>query len=243
MVELNLSDNAFGPIGLDALVNFFQSPVCYTLQELRMHNNGLGPEGAKKLGNAIEKCYENSGRTLNLRVFVCGRNRLEFGGCKAISSALKLCGTLEEIQMPQNGIRPDAIEFIAEAISLNKNLKIINLNDNTFRASGGKLMSKSISHLKKLEYINFGDCLLKSDGALHILKAIVDNKNLREIILCGNQIDATTGLEIARMLLKNKSINNNLSLVDLNANNFGADTLNEIKDLLKPFGSALGSFR
>jgi Ran GTPase-activating protein 1 len=208
-----------------------------------MHNNGLGPEGARKLGNAIEKCFENSGRKLSLKVFVCGRNRLEYGGCKAISSALKLCGTLEEIQMPQNGIRPDAIEFIAEAISFNKNLKIINLNDNTFRASGGKLMSKSINQLKQIEFINFGDCLLKSDGALHIAKALADNKCLKEIILCGNQIDATTGLDIAKLLLKNKKINNNLSLIDLNANNFGADTLNEIKYLLKPFGSALGSFR
>jgi Ran GTPase-activating protein (RanGAP) involved in mRNA processing and transport len=44
--------------------------------------------------------------------------------------------------MPQNGIRPNGIEFIGEALSKNKNLRIINLNDNTFRKIGGEWISK-----------------------------------------------------------------------------------------------------
>ena len=77
-----------------------------------MHNNGLGPQGAQKFALALDKCYENSGRKLALKVFICGRNRLEFEGAKAISNTLKNIGTLEEIQMPQNGIRPNGIEFL-----------------------------------------------------------------------------------------------------------------------------------
>jgi Ran GTPase-activating protein 1 len=107
-----MSDNAFGPIGLDALVSFFQSGCCFSLKEIRMHNNGLGPQGAQKFAHALDKCLENSGGTLALKVFICGRNRLEFEGAKAISNTLKNIGTLEEIQMPQNGIRPNGIEFL-----------------------------------------------------------------------------------------------------------------------------------
>ena len=77
-----------------------------------MHNNGLGPQGAQKFAFALDKCFENSKGKLALRVFICGRNRLEFEGAKAISNTLKNIGTLEEIQMPQNGIRPNGIEFL-----------------------------------------------------------------------------------------------------------------------------------
>ena len=77
-----------------------------------MHNNGLGPQGAQKFALALDKCFENSNGKLKLRVFICGRNRLEFEGAKAISNTLKKIGSLEEIQMPQNGIRPNGIEFL-----------------------------------------------------------------------------------------------------------------------------------
>jgi Ran GTPase-activating protein 1 len=53
-----------------------------------------------------------------------------------------MMGSLEEIQMPQNGIRPNAIEFLADACAHNPNLRIVNFNDNTFRRVGGELMAK-----------------------------------------------------------------------------------------------------
>ena len=142
LVEVNMSDNAYGPIGLNALADFFQSSCCMTLKEIRMHNNGLGPDGAKKFAEALGKCYEKSGGRFQLRAFICGRNRLEFDGARTISAVLKQMGSLEEIQMPQNGIRPNAIEFLADACANNPNLRIVNFNDNTFRRIGGELMAK-----------------------------------------------------------------------------------------------------
>jgi Ran GTPase-activating protein 1 len=142
LVEINMSDNAFGPIGLDALVAFFASPCCYSLKEIRMHNNGLGPEGSRKFAQALEKCHENSGGALALRVFVCGRNRLELEGSRHVSRMLKAMGTLEEIQMPQNGIRTNGIEFLAEACAANVKLRIINFNDNTFLSKGSEQIAQ-----------------------------------------------------------------------------------------------------
>ena len=72
--------------GLNALVNFFESACCFSLKEIRMHNNGLGPDGAKKFALALEKCFLNSNGQLKLKVFICGRNRLETEGAKAISN-------------------------------------------------------------------------------------------------------------------------------------------------------------
>ena len=47
IVEINLSDNAFGPIGVEGLSAFLSSSACYTLEELRLNNCGMGIGGGK----------------------------------------------------------------------------------------------------------------------------------------------------------------------------------------------------
>jgi len=93
LTELDLSDNAFGPIGVEALADLLQSKVCYRLQELRLNNNGLGITGGKMLAKALLKGHANSlteGHALALRVFVAGRNRLENDGATALSAVFKV---------------------------------------------------------------------------------------------------------------------------------------------------------
>ena len=53
MVELDLSDNAFGPNGMEGLVDFLKSESCYSLKELRLNNNGLGITGGKVSGLTV----------------------------------------------------------------------------------------------------------------------------------------------------------------------------------------------
>ncbi len=75
LVEINMSDNAFGPIGLEALTEFFQAGCCHSLRELRLHNNGLGPQGAQKLAHSLEQGWRKSGQRMALKVamlFVSG---------------------------------------------------------------------------------------------------------------------------------------------------------------------------
>lgn len=47
LVELDLSDNALGPVGMEGLVQFLKSPVCYSLKCIRLNNNGLGIYGGR----------------------------------------------------------------------------------------------------------------------------------------------------------------------------------------------------
>lgn len=47
LTELDLSDNAFGPIAMEGLADFLKSSCCYTLQQFKLNNNGLGITGAK----------------------------------------------------------------------------------------------------------------------------------------------------------------------------------------------------
>ena len=47
LTELDLSDNAFGPNGMEGLTDLLKSSSCYRLQALKLNNNGLGIHGGK----------------------------------------------------------------------------------------------------------------------------------------------------------------------------------------------------
>lgn len=47
LTVLDLSDNAFGPRGVEGLVDLLQSSSCFSLRELLLNNNGLGIGGGK----------------------------------------------------------------------------------------------------------------------------------------------------------------------------------------------------
>lgn len=44
---LDLSDNAFGPDGVDGIKKLLMSESCYGLNTLKLNNNGLGIGGGK----------------------------------------------------------------------------------------------------------------------------------------------------------------------------------------------------
>ena len=81
LTVLDLSDNAFGPIGMKSVLPFLQSESCKSLQVLRLNNNGLGIGGGKLLANALVDLK-------SLKVFICGRNRLENDGSIEIGKSL-----------------------------------------------------------------------------------------------------------------------------------------------------------
>lgn len=75
---LDLSDNAFGPIGVEAFDFFLRKTT--TLKELYLENNGLGPEGAEMVAQAL---LDND--AIALEVLHINRNRLENKGAFAFS--------------------------------------------------------------------------------------------------------------------------------------------------------------
>jgi Ran GTPase-activating protein 1 len=80
---LDLSDNAFGPVGVESFDFFIKETK--TLKELYLENNGLGPEGAEMVANAIL-----SNENLKLRVLHVNRNRLENKGAFAFAKYFNL---------------------------------------------------------------------------------------------------------------------------------------------------------
>lgn len=237
LVELDLSDNAFGPNGIRGVEDLLRSEVCFTLTTLKLNNNGLGTFGGKILSDCLLECYDKScasGMPMGLKVFVSGRGRLENDGAKGMSAVFKMMGSLEHVAMPQNGIQYPGITELAAAFAHCKNLKHVNLNDNTFTAKGAKAMADALPHLQNLEVINFGDCLIRTEGAIHLAAALNEgHHNLKELILCGNEIQREGGISIASSI-SNKE---HLEKVELGANHFGEDGVGEIKSLFESVGA------
>ncbi|KAL3880177.1 hypothetical protein ACJMK2_032441 [Sinanodonta woodiana] len=233
LVELDLSDNAFGPTGVDGLVELLKSKSAYALKELRLNNNGLGIGGGKMLAQCLLDCHKSSteaGTPLALKTFISGRNRLENDGAQALAKAFKAIGTLEEIAMPQNGINPPGISALAEAFENNPKLRILNLNDNTFTEKGADIMAKVLVKLTNLEVINFGDCLIRTRGAKAIAEALAPgHEKLRELILSGNEIRKDGASAVAESV-ENKA---HLTLLDLDANQLGEEGIELVRGTLE----------
>ncbi|XP_078093731.1 ran GTPase-activating protein 1b isoform X1 [Mustelus asterias] len=243
LTQLDLSDNAFGPDGVRSIETLLKSKVCYTLQELRLNNCGMGIGGGQILAAALSECHSLSsamGKPMALKVFVAGRNRLENEGAIALADAFKSIGTLEEVQMTQNGINHPGIRALAKAFTENQHLRIINLNDNTFTEKGAIAMAETLKTLQNIEVINFGDCLVRSEGALAIAEAVKSGlPNLKELNLSFGEIQKDAAVTVAEAV-EHKSL---LEKLDLNGNCLGVEGCEQLKEVMESFNKhdVLGS--
>lgn len=241
--ELDLSNNAFGPIGMEGLVKLLNSPVCYELQTLCLMNNGLGISGAKMLAKALIDNYNSSckaGTPFQLKVLIAGRNRLENDGIIALSRFFHVVKTMEEITIPQNGIYCKGIIELASSLLENPNLKVLDVQDNLLTPLGAEALSKVLPKLKNLKRLNIADCLIKSKGALAIAEALKVHESLEMLDVSYNEINGVSGLELTQSIC-NKV---NLEEYNINGNRFGINTIalltNKLKESNK--GNILGSF-
>uniref|UniRef100_A0A8C2WTW5 Ran GTPase-activating protein 1 n=1 Tax=Cyclopterus lumpus TaxID=8103 RepID=A0A8C2WTW5_CYCLU len=216
LTVLDLSDNAFGPDGVKGIERLLKSTACYTLQELRLNNCGMGIGGGKILAASLIQCHKNSsaeGTPLGLKVFVAGRNRLENDGATALAQAFQLMGSLEEVHMPQNGINHPGVTALAKAMQHNAGLRILNLNDNTFTEKGAFAMAQALKHLRSIQVINFGDCLVRPAGAIAIAGTVSEGLPiLKELNLSFGEITEEAALTVAQAV-KDKD---QLEKLDLN---------------------------
>ena len=196
LVEINLSDNAFGGRSVDPMVPFLTTNRSF--QILRLNNNGLGPAGGAVIADALHQSAllsKKEGKPSNLRTVICGRNRLEDGSASAWAEAFKAHGGLTEIRMPQNGIRMDGISALVRGISACKGLELLDLEDNTFGELGSKATAEVLARWPTLHTLNLSDCHLTKEGDISpIIEVLADgsNPNLHTLRLQNNNFEAQT---------------------------------------------------
>ncbi|KAJ1847076.1 Ran GAP Rna1 [Coemansia sp. RSA 2611] len=219
LVEVNLSDNAFGPLGAEAMAPFLSKQT--NLQVLKLNNNGLGIQGGTTIAQALIACQaacEEQGKTPALHTLVCGRNRLENGSAPEFAKAFAALGSLREVRMPQNGIRPEGISQLVEGLANNK-LRVLDLQDNTFTHVGSQALARSLAQWEALELLNIGDCLLGAEGGRVVIEALKDRKTLKTINLQYNEIENDGAIALSESL-RALTV---LESLELNGNRFDAE--------------------
>ncbi|EPQ51090.1 RNI-like protein [Gloeophyllum trabeum ATCC 11539] len=242
LVEINLSDNAFGGRSVDPMIPFLTHNRSFSV--LKLNNNGLGPAGGAAIADALLQSAllsKKEGKQSNLRTIICGRNRLENGSASAWAAAIAAHGLLEEVRMPQNGIRMEGIIALAGGLAKNANLGHLDLQDNTFSAGGSKAMAEALSSWANLHTLNFSDCVLSDDGEVPVLIETLmkgSNPKLRDLLLQNNNLEAKTFALLAQGIPSNLAA---LKSLELQWNDVDDDdeNLQELADLLKARGGKL----
>ncbi|KAJ3033246.1 hypothetical protein HDV00_006568 [Rhizophlyctis rosea] len=238
LIELDLSDNAFGPAGAKPLQKLLTNNR--HIEILKLNNNGLGIEGGRLIAAALKAAQDANiaeGRKSSLRVIVCGRNRLESPGASHLAEAFEAhAESLEQIRMPQNSIRPEGVQRLASAFSKCTKLEHLDLQDNTFTEPGSKAIAGALENWPNLKHLNVGDCLLSADGGLAIIKALTaGHEKLEKLNLSFGEIDKR-GAKLVAGMLANKAA---LESVELNGNAFDPEGsyVQAIRDVLRGHGN------
>ncbi|KAG8955431.1 hypothetical protein FRC04_008782 [Tulasnella sp. 424] len=218
LVELNLSDNAFGGRSADPIVPFLTQHRTFSV--LKLNNNGLGVTGGLIISKALlasAEALKAAGQKSALRTVICGRNRLENGSAPHWAEAFKAHGGLVEIRMFQNGIRMEGVEALAQGLSACPNLEVFDLQDNTFTERGSRAVAQALPSWPKLRELNLSDCLLKPKGglALGTVFARGVNPKLEALRLTYGEFDHRTINLIAKAITDHWS---NLTTLELNGN-------------------------
>ncbi|RDB17947.1 Ran GTPase-activating protein 1 [Hypsizygus marmoreus] len=200
LIELNLSDNAFGGRSVDPIVPFLTYNRSF--QVLKINNNGLGPAGGVVLANALlesARLSKAEGKRSNLRTIICGRNRLEDGSAHVWAEAFAAHETLVDVRMPQNGIRMQGIAALARGLAKCADLEHIDLQDNTFTEDGAVLAleawTDALRSWPELRILNLSDCVLSSEGEVPILVSALAtgiNAKLHTLALQNNNLETRT---------------------------------------------------
>ncbi|KAI0693219.1 hypothetical protein BC835DRAFT_1276344 [Cytidiella melzeri] len=202
LVEIDLSDNAFGGRSVDPIVPFLTHNRSF--QIFKLNNNGLGPAGGAVIADALAesaRLSKKEGKTSNLRTVICGRNRLEDGSAEAWATAFREHGGLKEIRMPQNGIRMDGISALVKGISECKELEYLDFQDNTFGELGSETMATALDRWPSLHTLNLSDCVLAEEGAFSpVVDKLVKGSNpkLHTLLLQNNNFESETFSLLAR---------------------------------------------
>ena len=208
---LDLSDNAFGPTAIPSFDFFLRT--CPNLEYLELENNGLGPEGAEMVCNAL---LQND--KIKLKKIIINRNRLEEKGALSLAKVIEKMKSFEHLEFFQNGISTEGMKKLFEALKDNKNLQVLKINDNFTKTSLNDLI-ENIPGFTKLKIIDISDSITESNLGnklgIDLFKALSTIETLEEIYCNYNEIiDKNSQKAIFEILKKFK----NIKIVQLKGN-------------------------
>ncbi|TDL28251.1 Ran GTPase activator [Rickenella mellea] len=238
LVELDLSDNAFGGRSAEPMVQFLTHNR--TFQVLKLNNNGLGPSGGTTVANALlesARLSKAEGKLSNLRTVVCGRNRLQDDSAPLFAEAFAAHGNLVEVKMPQNGIRMDGIAALAAGLSKCPSLQIVDLQDNCAKGRGTRALAKALPFWPDLRQLNLSECLLGGQAGIALAMSLNrgSSPKLETLRLQLGELDHRSLSILAKAIHDHLPL---LTTLEINANRADPEDqcITDIREALKTHG-------
>lgn len=238
LIEIDLSDNAMGPRGLERVDTLFANA---SLQRLYLSNCGLSAESM----NMLKAYFSNDdGRIANsLTDLVLDKNMIGVGGAKIVGEFLATCKNLQYFSY--NGCRPgeEGTKYICDGLhNLTKDnspvLRRIDLEDCTFGSGEDEddaifPLTKALEKCSLLTRLNITDGALELGGIELLVNALQASRALpTHLYLDGMGELGSEGAQILSDFFKKQATN--LSVLHLNYNELGDEG---VTILLEPFGA------
>ena len=149
LVELNISDNNIGPLGMWCLAEGLKS--CRQLVELNISENNIGSHGMSSLAEGLQYCT-------NLQVLNLITNDITSDGVAAIVGVMKRCKYLQKLDLSKNSIGVDGAAVLVGGWQHKSMLRLslyISLgNPHRSALRDGEKCCSSCDHLLELYYKN-----------------------------------------------------------------------------------------
>ena len=186
VTALDVSDNALGQKGLDALLPLFMGAA--PLVHLKTCNNGMSSAAAHQLKDVL-----TSKGVTSLESFHYFNNMSGDDGAKAIAEIVQKSPDLTDLRFSGTRAGRAGSLVFAEALRARQLLVTVDLADNTFGTDGGQLLGEWLSAANgasPLEVLNVRDCSLGDDGFSELCSGLEKCDNLRSLDFSGNELTA-----------------------------------------------------
>jgi Ran GTPase-activating protein 1 len=140
----------------------------------------------------------------NLRVFHCGRNRLQKESMAAWGRTFAAHGGLREVRLYQNGIFEPGFPVLIAGLGSCPDLRYLDLQDNTISEQGSAAIARALPSWPELQTLNLSECYLTSRGASAIFGVLNKGSSpaLTTLHLQFSEIDEKALVVLAQAILE-----------------------------------------
>lgn len=228
LLEVNVSDNAFGLKGLDACRDVLVSKVT---EKFYFCNNGLSAEAVEGLANILVE--SDAAPPIKLLHFY--NNMAGDGGAFAMSRIIRACPELEDLRFSATRSMAAGCNAIAQAIDSLSSIRCLDLSDTNFGEDAGAGLARALQHQPLLTVLNLRDAGLPSRSVSALFSSLSSTpfpSLLKVLDISGNDLTSEDCEGIAGILGNLASLEE-LLLDDNDIESEGANTLAEALNVIR----------
>ena len=179
LVELDVSSNSFGPLGMLCLAEGLKS--CRQLVELDVSSNNIGSHGMSSLAEGLKSCRQL------VELNICGNN-IDSHGMSSLAEGLKSCRQVVELDISFNNIGSHGMSSLAEGLKSCRQLVELDISHNNIGSHGMASLAEGLQYCTNLQVLDLSDNNITSDGVAAIVGVMKRCRYLQKLHLTENSI-------------------------------------------------------